>query len=98
MKFTEIHLRENSKKYHIHAFFYKNGVICSMIDILKFLANFKLILIKKACTQFNSSSLFYTIKRLLLFHINQLFEASGMHYYLFTLIASSKLIDFMLCV
>ena len=80
MHSKEIHLRENSKKCHIQAFFIRIVSFWFMMDILKFLADFKLILIKKPCTQFNSSFLFYTIKRVLLFHINQLFEVSGMHY------------------
>ena len=47
MHSTEIHLKEKSKKYHMHAFFIRMVSFCFMMDIRKFLAHFMLILIKK---------------------------------------------------
>ena len=55
-----MHWRENSKKFHTDAFFYENGVI---LDILKFLADFKLILIKRTVSSVVSVHIYNDISK-----------------------------------
>ena len=48
MHLTQIHLRENSKKYHVHAFFHKNGVILFYDEYSKIIGGFQAYSYEKA--------------------------------------------------